>query len=369
MRSMKKFALWLAAVVLLGVFSVFPAAADNKYSSLLVLGDSISTGYGLENYTPGGTPYLCRSYANLLAESLSLKGGETYLNRAVNGDASDDLLKLLPSLKDNVEKSELVIISIGGNDLLHIMPKVVTLITGQSVSGLQEAAQAVLNIDGTVLAEGLKKPELLSLVLGAVADYTKNLGSIIALLHEYNPDARVIFLAQYNPMSGLAEAGEFGLFAGTVIDSLNLALISAVAAAGYGYEVADIPSVINVNAKEYTNILDLDIHPSAAGHELMGRYMAETVGNDSVPATTSEETTDVPETTVPETAAPETTATETTATETTPLPESTPEATVAGNDSSPNTEASEKKGCGSALGLAAVLALAAGGVCLMKKRG
>ena len=50
-----------SAVLLLGILSVLPAAAENKYSSLLVLGDSISTGYGLENYTPGGTPYLCRS--------------------------------------------------------------------------------------------------------------------------------------------------------------------------------------------------------------------------------------------------------------------------------------------------------------------
>lgn len=46
----------------------------------------------------------------------------------------------------------------------------------------------------------------------------------MSAVHEYNPSARVIFLAQYNPMNNVPEAGAFGGFAGTVIDSLNVAL-------------------------------------------------------------------------------------------------------------------------------------------------
>lgn len=355
MNKLKRIALGLTAVLLLGILSVLPAAAENKYSSLLVLGDSISTGYGLENYTPGGTPYLCRSYANLLAESLSLKGGETYINRAVNGDTSDDLLKLMPTLKDYVAKSELIVISIGGNDLLHILPNVISKVSGQSVSGIQEAAQVVLKLDKTVLAEGLKNPEVLSIVLGAVTGYSQNLGGIMSLLHEYNPSARVIFLAQYNPMNGFAEAGDFGVFAGTVIDALNLALNSAVASSGFGYEVADIPSVINVNAEGYTNITSLDIHPNAEGHGLIGQYMIGLVGNNVDPVTKAEETTAEPETTVQDTTSePETSA----------VPESTAEVTSADESSAP----AEKKGCGSSVGFVAVLAVAAGALCLAKRR-
>ena len=44
MNKLKRIALGLTAVLLLGILSVLPAAAENKYSSLLVLGDSISTG-------------------------------------------------------------------------------------------------------------------------------------------------------------------------------------------------------------------------------------------------------------------------------------------------------------------------------------
>ncbi len=360
MKKMKKIALGLAAVLLLGVIAALPAAAENQYSSMLVLGDSISTGYGLENYTPGGTPYLCRSYANLLAESLSLKGGETYINRAVNGAASDDLLKLLPTIKNDVAESELVVISIGGNDLLHIVPKLVTQLTGQKVTGVKDAAQAVLKMDKAVLAEKLKKPELMGGILTAIGDYSKNLGSIIALLHEYNPNARVIFLAQYNPMHEVAEAGAFGTFAGYVIDSLNSALSTALASSGFGYEMADIPSVINVNADGYTNITDLDIHPNAEGHGLMGQYMIELVGKAPAPATKPVETVTTPETT-PEVTDEETTeGHETTAAQ--PSTETTPDSSTTA------TGTAEKKGCGSAMGFGAVMAVIAGAVCLMKKR-
>lgn len=107
-------------MLLAGAFAALSvsASAEKKYESMLVVGDSISTGYGLENYTPGGSPYECRSYCNILAESLELKGGESYINRAVNGYTSSDLLALIPSLKEQVAKSDLVVISIGGNDLL-----------------------------------------------------------------------------------------------------------------------------------------------------------------------------------------------------------------------------------------------------------
>lgn len=357
-KKIKLFSLAIAAALVIGAVVLPAAASEKKYSSMLVLGDSISTGYGLENYTPGGSPYECRSYCNILAESLGLKGRDTYINRAVNGDASDDLLALLPSVKEQAAKSDLIVVSIGGNDLLHILPKFAASLTGKGISGVVDAANAILAMDKNVLADKLKRPETTLPILTAVAEYSVNLGKIITTLHEYNPDARVIFLAQYNPMAGVAEAGAFGTFAGTVIDSLNAALRSAVAASGYGYEVADIPSVINVNAEGYTNISSLDIHPNGEGHELMGKYMTELVAAAPVPVVpeTSAESEPVTE---PVTEPPVTTeapAASAAATE-------APETTVA-----PETTAGEKRGCGSSVAAGMLLAVLAGAVCLVKKR-
>lgn len=296
------------AILLMGaaLLPTFAAAsvdgADNgkyKYGSMLLLGDSISTGYGLQNYTPGGNPYLCQSYGNLLAASLGLSGGESYINRAVNGDASDDLLALLPSLTENIKASELIIISIGGNDLLHILPQFASTITGKSVTGLEAAAGAIMAMDPATLAQKLSDPVSLAPILGAISAYSKNLPLIIEGVHAANPTARVIFLAQYDPMAGSFASPAFGQFAGNAIDSLNLALRTAVAASGYGYEVADIPSVINVNAEGYTNISDADIHPNAEGHALMAKYLGTLVANapqpvEVTPGTDTESGTEVP---------------------------------------------------------------------------
>ena len=68
-KKIKLFSLAIAAALVIGAAVLPAAASEKKYSSMLVLGDSISTGYGLENYTPGGSPYECRSYCNILAES------------------------------------------------------------------------------------------------------------------------------------------------------------------------------------------------------------------------------------------------------------------------------------------------------------
>lgn len=351
-KKIKLFSLAIAAALVIGAVVLPAVASEKKYSSMLVLGDSISTGYGLENYTPGGSPYECRSYCNILAESLGLKGRDTYINRAVNGDASDDLLALLPSVREQAAKSDLIVVSIGGNDLLHILPKFAASLTGKGISGIVDAANAILAMDKNVLADKLKRPETTLPILTAVAEYSVNLGKIITTLHEYNPDARVIFLAQYNPMAGVAEAGAFGTFAGTVIDSLNAALRSAVAASGYGYEVADIPSVINVNAEGYTNISSLDIHPNGEGHELMGKYMAEFVAAAPEPVTpvTSGESEPVTEpTTEP------------------PVTTEAPAASAAATEA-PETTAGEKRGCGSSVAAGILLAVLAGAVCLVKKR-
>ena len=74
-----------------------PLQGGGSVKSMLLLGDSITTGYGLAGYSPEN-PYTCPSYGNRLAADLGLEAGRTYVNRAVNGDRSGDLLSLLTEL-------------------------------------------------------------------------------------------------------------------------------------------------------------------------------------------------------------------------------------------------------------------------------
>ena len=94
---MKKILTFIIVAAMIAALAVCPAqAAEQKYEFMLALGDSITTGYGLD----GEAPYDCASYANLVAESLGLEAKKSYVNRAVDGATSKDLLKLLPELEN-----------------------------------------------------------------------------------------------------------------------------------------------------------------------------------------------------------------------------------------------------------------------------
>lgn len=119
-----------------------PAMAEETApapKTLLALGDSLTTGYGLPNYTYGGDPYLCDSYINRIAAAFGLEGGKSYINRAVNGDKTGDLARLLPSLEGDVKNAEMIVLTIGGNDLLGLMPEIAYMLSGQQVSDFAQA--------------------------------------------------------------------------------------------------------------------------------------------------------------------------------------------------------------------------------------
>lgn len=82
----------------------------------LALGDSLSTGYGVE---------LSNSFPVLLYQKLlSLYPGLTYKNLAVNGYTSDQLTWLIrqPQITPFITDAQLITITIGSNDLLNSIP-------------------------------------------------------------------------------------------------------------------------------------------------------------------------------------------------------------------------------------------------------
>lgn len=87
-----------------------PSLAQNR-KSLVVCGDSIAQGYGIQNPDDA-------SYGKILADTL----GYSYKNFGHDGDRSADLLEKLNGNKhgiaDAVKKADLILISIGGNDFI-----------------------------------------------------------------------------------------------------------------------------------------------------------------------------------------------------------------------------------------------------------
>lgn len=349
MKTIKRIITLITALAVMASMAVTAVqASPGNPEFMLAIGDSITTGYGLEDYMEGESPYLCSSYANMVANALGLKGGESYINKAVNGATSTDLLKLLPDLEKFLGYSEFIVVTIGGNDLLGAVPLVASAISGKNITSLGSAIDILTAATPEDFAALANHAGFQRQISGVLTKYATNLAAIAEIIKKNAPDAHVLFLKQYNPMKNVLGFGDFGNFADTLIDNINATMQTVCTT--YGFDIADAPSVINVNAVGLTNMLNYDIHPNAAGHVELAKLVASHLGISLDPSenTFEEVTTEAPETEP----------------ETEPATDTLPEQTEA----EATEPAEDKKGCGSAISCASILLSAACAFVIVKKK-
>ncbi len=274
------------------------ASTESDVKSLLVLGDSISTGYALSGYS-AANPYGCASYANEVAKELGLKAKEGYINKAVNGDTSTDLLALLPNLDADLKESDLIIASIGGNDLLRAIPAIASAASGKNISGFEEAVGVLSVVTPAEFEELSKNQKVVAEINRVLMKFSANFLSVAEKIKLAAPEARVIFLKQYNPMKNVTGIEALGDFADTIIKTINLTIETVCNQ--FGFETADIPSVIDADAAALTNISKLDIHPNAKGHAKIAELLIKQIAEKSN-TTESESVTEEPTESVANTA-------------------------------------------------------------------
>jgi acyl-CoA thioesterase-1 len=113
---------WLALVLLAGSMPGWSAE-----STIVVLGDSLSSGHGLP---------LGQSWVSMLEDRLKAEGyGYEVVNASIAGDTSSGGLARLPSLLDS-HAPAIVIIELGGNDGLR----------GQPVQSLESNLAAIIEL-------------------------------------------------------------------------------------------------------------------------------------------------------------------------------------------------------------------------------
>ena len=130
--------------LLLFVFGFIPHGAQaNESPVLLILGDSLSAGYGMDRE---------QSWVNLLDIRLKESGlSYSILNSSISGDTTQGGLSRLPRLLDRYQP-EIVIIELGGNDGLRgINPG----ITRENLTRMIQQSQIA---GARVLLAGIKLP-------------------------------------------------------------------------------------------------------------------------------------------------------------------------------------------------------------------
>lgn len=230
---------------------------------MVFLGDSIAAGYGLEGYTKDDN-YNCRSYSNILKDKYTAELGSecahTMVNEAVSGYTSSDLIAQIQSgeLDSGLKDADAVVISIGGNDLLGLLFDLAGALGIDDFSSFNIKDIDLASAASALLGMGNDADK-------ALEQFSVNIDTISTELKK-RTNGTIFVQTLYDPVEYYDKFAVITDFAAQKIEKLN-SIISEKSA--NGYKVIDVASDFKGRAGELTNIKKMDIHPNAAGHELI----------------------------------------------------------------------------------------------------
>ena len=272
----------LALCLALSLLPASALAAGGEQKSYVALGDSITTGYGLDE---------AQSFAEQIAEQ---EGYTLNGSLARDGATSTDLLEVVRSEAnaDTLKNADLITITIGGNDLMNALYAYLA----EEYNNKQNSDTPITAADVKASLAGeeeavVEQTTMLGFAISNISDFQSssianssynalgyNFVEIIETIREINQNAQLIVVNQYNPYSHLT-AGISGLDLSSVISAfdsavqaLNVGISSGEAIAGY--TVADVYTKFKEAENNPCNAsvspsINLDFHPNAAGHGLI----------------------------------------------------------------------------------------------------
>ncbi len=278
------------------ITTYIPFNIINENTSYVALGDSITTGYGLENYNSNDVQN--KTSEKSFVTKLSKKLGKEAVNLGVDGIDSSRLLNAItnPSTADQevaiaqIEKAGVITVSIGGNDVFMALAEVLNDKLGKGKNLFNASKQEILKVTMELLFNKSAKDTMKNKVLAATKTFNGdaannkegNFASIIRIIKELNPNAQIVVQTIYNPYDL-----QFASFCNTAIESINAKIIND-SENGKNYLVADTYSAF-AKAKSGTILVNSDTgktfdpHPTAKGHEVIYTVIASALQNNTLP--------------------------------------------------------------------------------------
>ncbi len=280
-------AILVSCMLFVSLLPVTAMAAESI--DYVALGDSISTGYGLDDTD--------QSFPNDVAASAAL----SLTNLAKDGETTQSLLEKLkdadsPEIKA-VATADVITVTIGGNDFMNVLYDFIAAqynegkeetaqITGEEVQKILADKTSPLRI--TVLMAAMKNfsefvtsPETIT----AMQKFQQNFSSIIATIRSVNPDVLLMVTNLYNPYAAFPEEMKE---ISDVFDAAIVQINKQIAAGTDSYILLDLYTGFNEmleNTEEsccnayYNSALDfdLDFHPNDMGHSLISAMVLKEI--------------------------------------------------------------------------------------------
>lgn len=249
-------------------------------SIYVALGDSVPAGYGLTNADD--------CFVQQFSDQMSEDGyPNTLYNYAVSGTTTGDLLNFLQSLSsdnpnglDTIRNASVITVNIGGNNVLGPLEKAVNEQLAQKMTelGLTDIAKATntqLYSIGVALYNLTPDAEQMEQLKQGINSFSEDFPRIIKWLKANAPSANIIVSTIYNPIPknlSFFETSE------TLLKQMNSVITDG--SKDSDYYTADIYStfmaqqakgtqLLNLNLDQSKGPLSIDIHPNAAGHQLI----------------------------------------------------------------------------------------------------
>lgn len=278
------------------VIATYIPMSRDEGGTYVALGDSITTGYGLENYNSNDTKN--KSSEKNFVTKLSTKFGNEAVNLGVDGIDSTRLLNALtnPATVEQktaisqVENADFITLSIGGNDVFLALAEVLNDKLGDGKNLFNASKQDILKVTMELLFNKSAKDTLKNKISIATktfigdSEHNKpgNFEKIIETLKSLNPNARIVVQTIYNPYDI-----QIADFCNKAIESINEKIIYD-SHNGENYLVADVYSAF-AKAKSGTILVNsatgktFDPHPTAKGHEVIYTVIASALQNNKLP--------------------------------------------------------------------------------------
>ncbi|GLX66029.1 stalk domain-containing protein [Paenibacillus glycanilyticus] len=251
------------------------ASAQPDPYRIVALGDSLTAGYE-HGFTVNSVPYgyveqvyeqalfhgLRAEYANYGIIGLKTEGLKLLLQAASDGRTvkpdeiqeqlqdprKDTLVGQTAQMAKSIRSADLIVLTIGGNDLIPVMSK---LLDGATNEEIATYIQAVLN------------------------QYEKDLETTIRTIASLNPKAQLVMADQYSPLP-LPVLKDGAAQLRSKLDQVS----SRLGTDGIKLQIADVNSLFTGHEVEYTSIAQGDIHPNRLGYAAMGQAFAKTIWGD-----------------------------------------------------------------------------------------
>lgn len=277
-----------------------PVSSEPEEKVMVTLGDSISFGYGMDDYDN-------ERYSGIVCNTLTERDGIKWhdYNYAISGDDSSDLVfRLERGRAVKLPSADRIIMYIGANNLLGVYSDYMTELTDKyEIEDYTEITDSQLEQIQADLQEAMQdqdkfRAELQQRLDTNIEKLSSDLEQIYTMIREKNPDAEFYVLNIYNPYVGVEQSElypseeNFGDFAQSQIDRANTViadfeaahsdLIPVDIAAAFakadpapiiGKTEIEIPEDVSADISEVAGQNYIDPHPNKEGQKLI----AETV--------------------------------------------------------------------------------------------